>query len=66
MRIASFTLFFLAFVVLSLLDGLAANAVAAVLAGAGALLVTARQLAETPAPEADEPSVSVRVVRWNY
>jgi hypothetical protein len=66
MRVASFVLFFLAFVVLSLLDGVGASVVAAVLAGGGALLVTARQLAEAPAAEPDEASVSVRVVRWNY
>jgi hypothetical protein len=66
MRVASFVLFFLAFVVLSLLDGVGASVVAAILAGGGALLVTARQVAETPTAEPDEPSVSVRVVRWNY
>jgi hypothetical protein len=66
MRVASFVLFFLAFVVLSLLDGVGASVVAALLAGGGALLVTTRQLAETADVEPDEPSVSVRVVRWNY
>jgi hypothetical protein len=53
-------------VVLSLLDGLGANLVAALFAAAGALVVTAREYGEAPAPEPDEPSVSVRVVRWNY
>jgi hypothetical protein len=65
-RIASLTLFVLAFVVLSLLDGLGANLVAALFAAAGAVVVTAREYGEAPAPEPDEPSVSVRVVRWNY
>jgi len=66
MRLASFTLFLLAFVVLSLLDGVGANLVAALFSAAGALVVTARQLAEPAAPEPEEPSVSVRVVRWNH
>jgi hypothetical protein len=65
-RIAAFTLFFLAFAVLSLLDGIGASIVAALLAGGGALLVTARQLEDAAASEPEEPSVSVRVVRWNY
>jgi hypothetical protein len=66
MRLASFTLFLLAFVVLSLLDGVGANLVAALFSAAGAVVAIARQPVEPRAPEPEEPSVSVRVVRWNY
>jgi hypothetical protein len=65
-RIGALLLFASGLALLSLLDGLGATVVAAGLCAAGALLVTARQLDEAAADDAEPPPVRVRVVRWNY
>jgi hypothetical protein len=66
MRLGALVLFASGLAVMSLLDGIGAALVAALLCGAGALRVTTRQLAELAAEENETPQVRVRVVRWNY
>jgi hypothetical protein len=66
MRIAGFLLFVLATMLLSLLDGAGASAVAFVLCCSGSALIARRQLAELEAREQEETPIRISVVRWNY
>jgi hypothetical protein len=66
MRLAGFTFFTLAAIVLSLVDGTAASMVAFVLWSIGGGLIARKQLDEWARRQVADDRISVRVVRWNY
>ena len=65
MRIVACTLFTLAACLLSLIEGTAVSLSAFVLCYAGSMLIANKHLKEFAA-NAEEPRISIRVVRWNY